>query len=275
MGKMAMRRDAGRHQSLLLQVARDAASQSLLLEHLESLATIDDGILQKRVLKEVIRSYVSLERRVDALLKNTLPASVAEAIKFEGRFVPRRYRCSILFTDFVGFTHICEAVSSDTTVEMLGTVFTAFDDIVSRHHGTKIKTIGDAYMAVFGAPESRPDHAVCAIRAARDMLSFMAGFNRNAAHPFHMRAGIHSGEVTAGVVGRERMQFDVFGDNVNIAARFEAAGAPDRINVSEDTHLAAQSDFVFEARGEIALKNKGRMRAYFVAEEHRPDSGTS
>lgn len=242
----------------------DEASRSLLLAHLEAVATNDDDRLQKRLLKELVRGYVALERRVNALLCNTLPREVADSINYEGRFAPRSYACTVLFTDFVGFTQVCERVSGDAMVETLATVFSAFDDLVAGRGGTKIKTIGDAYMAVFGAPSPLAQHAACAIHAALDLFAFLDDFNRSAPHPFEMRAGIHTGRVTAGVVGRQRMQFDVFGDDVNIAARYESAGKPGRVNVSEATRQAAGDRFAFEPRGPIDLKHKACMNAYFV-----------
>lgn len=245
----------------------EPAVEGLLLRHLESLATIDDDALQKRLLKELIRRYVALEKRVDALLKNTLPETVAEEIKFEDRFLPRTYPCTILFTDFVGFTALAEIIPRTTLIETLNAIFSAFDDQIRRFKGTKIKTIGDAYMAVFGAPVKLGDHPVLAVRAALGMVRFMARFNRTAPHPFSMRIGIHTGHVAAGVVGKERMQFDVFGDDVNIAARFESSGAPDRINISESTYQCIRHLFDCEARGAIPLKNKGDMNAYFVLGE--------
>lgn len=243
------------------------AGNALLLGHLESLARIDDDAQQKRFLKQLIKNYVVLEKRLDTLLKNTLPASVADEIKDKGHFAPRTYHCSILFTDFVGFTGLAEKMSMSDLVHTLNTIFTHFDDQVGLFGGTKIKTIGDAYMAVFGAPINQPDHAANAIRAALAMLGYLDVFNGQAPQPLAMRVGIHSGDVMAGVVGKERMQFDVFGDDVNIAARFEAAGAKNRINVSETTYALAKDRFDFESRGAIALKNKADMKAYFVLGE--------
>lgn len=243
------------------------ATGALLLDYLESLATIDDDVLQKRLLKELIRNYVMLEKRVDVLLKNTLPTTVAEEIKYEGRFLPRPYVCTILFTDFVGFTRLAEKVSRTTLVETLNIIFTEFDELVQQYKGTKIKTIGDAFMAVFGAPVKYNDHPVMAIRAALAMTRYLERFNFEAEHKFHMRVGIHTGHVMAGVVGKERMQFDVFGDDVNIAARFESSSFENRINVSETTYEATKDHFDFEQRGSISLKNKSDMKAYFVVGE--------
>ncbi len=246
---------------------KDPATGVLLHRHLESLATIDDDALQKRLLKELIRRYVTLEKRVDSLLKNTLPTTVAEEIKYEDRFLPRTYHCTIMFTDFVGFTALAETISRTTLIETLDLIFTEFDDQIEKFKGTKIKTIGDAYMAVFGAPIGFDEHPVFAIRAALDIIRFMDRFNLTAEHPFHIRIGIHTGQVVAGVVGKERMQFDVFGDDVNIAARFESSSIKDRINISHTTYKLSRDHFDFEERGSIELKNKADMKAYFVLGE--------
>ena len=246
----------------------DAIPGNILLQNnLDSLATIDDDALQKRFLKTLIQRYVLLEKKVDSLLKNTLPATVAEELKIKGHFSPRPYTCTILFTDFIGFTALAEVIPRSVLVETLNTIFTDFDKNVNNFKGTKIKTIGDAYMAIFGAPTHYKDHAVQAIKAAFAMLNSIQQFNSTSANPFHMRVGIHSGQVMGGVVGKERMQFDVFGDDVNIASRFESAGEKDRINISETTHSLARNHFKFEDRGTIVLKNKKDMNAYFVIRE--------
>ena len=251
-----------------IQSNPDAIPGNILLQNnLDSLATIDDDALQKRFLKTLIRNYVLLEKKVDSLLKNTLPATVAEELKIKGHFSPRPYSCTILFTDFIGFTALAEVIPRSVLVETLNTIFTDFDKNVNDFKGTKIKTIGDAYMAIFGAPTHYKDHAVKAIKAAFAMLKAIQKFNTTSANPFHMRVGIHSGQVMGGVVGRERMQFDVFGDDVNIASRFESAGMKDKINISETTHRLASQHFEFENRGTIALKNKKNMNAYFVIRE--------
>jgi adenylate cyclase len=247
------------------------AARSVMLAYLDSLATIDDDRLQKRLLKELIHSYVMLEKRVDTLLKNTLPESVAEEIKYENRFTPRYYECTILFSDFVGFTRLAEKISGELLIKTLDRLFTGFDQIVDHHKGTKIKTIGDAYMAVFGAPIQVNDHALFAVLTAIELMDHLDAFNRGNDPPFHMRIGIHTGKVMAGVVGKDRMQFDVFGDHVNIASRFESSGEPGRINVSETTYLQSREHIEFEERGLVALKNKASMKAYFVKRKRRPD----
>jgi len=122
-------------------------------------------------------------------------------------------------------------------------------------------------MAVFGAPHAYEDHAVMAVRTGLAMLDLLESFNRRQGHDLQVRIGIHTGVVMAGVVGKERMQFDIFGDHVNIASRFESSGKPGRVNVSFETYLCTRDHFTFEERGEITLKNKANMRAYFVVGE--------
>jgi adenylate cyclase len=238
-----------------------------ILDYLNSVATIQDDRIQKRLLEELIREYVVLEKRVDGLLKNTLPETVANEIKYAGKFLPHPYTCTILFSDIAGFTQLAERIPGNTLIELLDRLFKGMDDLVVSFNGTKIKTIGDAYMAVFGAPIEYEDHAVMAVRTGMALLKMVDSFSRQNDQSLQIRIGIHTGRVMAGVVGKERMQFDVFGDNVNIASRFESSGVKGRVNVSHETYMNTRDFFEFEERGEIALKNKSNMNAYFVVRE--------
>ncbi len=250
---------------------RDARNEGfdnrLMLEYIRSMAVIQDDNIQKRLLEELIRGYVVLEKRVDGLLKNTLPEMVANEIKYGGRFRPRSYDCTILFSDIANFTRLAERISGEQLIELLDELLSGMDDLIMRFRGTKIKTIGDAYMAVFGAPREYDGHAVMAVNAGMAFLKLVDSFNRQSGYGIQIRVGIHTGTVMAGVVGKERMQFDIFGDNVNIAARFESSGEAGRVNVSHDTYARTRDYFDFEERGEIALKNKANMRAYFAVKE--------
>lgn len=239
----------------------------LIAEHLESVAKIQDGRIQQRLLAELIREYVLLEKKVDGLLKNTLPGTVAEEIKQGGKFLPRPFDCTVLFTDIVGFTRLAEEIPGERLIKLLDTLFKGMDDLVVRFHGTKIKTIGDAYMAVFGAPIEYADHAVMALKAGMAFLEFVDSIGSKMDQNLQIRVGIHTGRVMAGVVGKERMQFDVFGDNVNIASRLESSGEKGKVNASHATYMRGRDLFEFEERGEIALKNRGNMKAYFVVRE--------
>jgi class 3 adenylate cyclase len=252
----------------LYQDRQDGASgDQVILDYLSSVANLEDDRIQKRLLEELIREYVVLEKKVDGLLKNTLPETVANEIKYAGKYLPRPYNCTILFSDIVGFTQLAEKISGDALIEFLDRLFRETDDLVASFQGTKIKTIGDAYMAVFGAPCAYDDHAVMAVKTGMALLKLVESFNRRNDQALQIRVGIHTGLVMAGVVGKERMQFDVFGDDVNIAARFESSGEKGRLNVSHETYLSARDFFEFESRGEIVLKNKANMKAYFVLRE--------
>jgi class 3 adenylate cyclase len=237
------------------------------IDYLEAVATIQDSAVQKRLLSALIKQYVILEKRVDGLLKNTLPAVVAEEIKFSGKFPPRPYDCTILFSDIVGFTQMAEKTPGEQLIEMLDNLFREMDDLTARHNGTKVKTIGDAYMAVFGAPVEQPDHPLQAVRTGLAFSEAATLCSRRHGHDIRVRIGIHTGRVMGGVVGRERMQFDVFGDAVNIASWFESSGKPGKVNISMDTHTLVADRFLFEERGEIALKNRGNMHAFFAVKE--------
>ncbi len=240
------------------------ALRELLSVYFETLAKIEDDNLQKKLLRELIERYVILEKKVDVLLKNTLPESIADEIKYRGQFLPRPYRCTILFTDFVGFTKLTEQIQKESLIDLLDTIFKGFDDLILTFQGTKIKTIGDAYMAVFGAPIKYENHAEMAVKAGLALQRFISNFNKENKQNFQMRVGIHTGEIMGGVVGKERMQFDVFGDDVNIASRFESSGMAGEVNVSHTTYSLTKKCFKFIERGSINLKNKPDMKAYFV-----------
>jgi len=252
----------------LCQGVRDQrVTDGMILDHLLSIAKIQDDQIQKRLLKELIRGYVLLEKRVDALLKNTLPEVVANEIKDKGRFMPRSYDCTIFFSDIVGFTRMAEKIPGKRLIELLNIICRGLDDLVASYRGTKIKTIGDAYMAVFGAPREYEDHAYMAVKTGLEALKLVDLFNSHYEPPIGVRIGIHTGSVMAGVIGKERLQFDIFGDNVNIASRYESSCSEGKVNVSQETYLRTCKFFEFEERGDVTLKNKGNMKAYFVVRE--------
>jgi len=243
---------------------RSETVRNLAKNYIDACAIIEEHTLQDKLLKELMKEYSILQNKVDALLKNTLPAVVADEIKYADRFSPRMYDCTMVFSDFVGFTRLSEQLSRTDLIDILNILFCAFDDIVAKYKGTKIKTIGDSYMITFGAPTTLENHAYHAILTALEMQNYIKKFNDNHEYSFHMRVGIHSGTVIAGVIGKERLQFDVFGDNVNIASRFESAGAAGKVNVSEETYRRTRQYFTFAKRGKVALKNQEDMEAYFV-----------
>ncbi|MCG6536261.1 MAG: LuxR C-terminal-related transcriptional regulator, partial [Syntrophales bacterium LBB04] len=182
----------------LYQDEHDAGSRDqIILDYLASVANLEDDRIQKRLLEELIREYVVLEKRVDSLLKNTLPETVANDIKYGGKFMPRPYDCTILFSDIAGFTRLAESISGDLLIDFLDRLFQGMDELVTGFKGTKIKTIGDAYMAVFGAPCAYEDHPVMGVKAGMAFLKLVESFNSQNDQNLQIRVGIHTGRVMA------------------------------------------------------------------------------
>gem|GEM_PF-646143 len=206
------------------------------------------------------------KQRSDDLLLNILPADVAEELKGKGSADAKLFdEVTVLFTDFVDFTKVSELLSPQELVNELHYCFKSFDEIVSRHQIEKIKTIGDAYLAVAGLPHANVNHAVNAIKAALEIRQFIHKRKIEAGDKtFDIRIGIHSGSVVAGIVGVKKFAYDIWGDTVNTAARMEQNSSPGRINISEKTYLLAKDQFTFIYRGEINAKNKGAMKMYFA-----------
>ena len=209
----------------------------------------------------------------DRLLLNVLPAPIATRLKQgEGVIVDRFDAVSVLFADIVGFTALSARTSPEALVAMLDELFTRFDALADRHGLEKIKTIGDAYMVVAGVPEQADDHAVRMARMGLDMLATLADYAAANAVTLSIRIGIHSGPVVAGVIGRNKFIYDLWGDTVNTASRMESHGAPGRVHVSEATVAALGDRFDIEARGEIEVKGKGAMTTFFLVRERDRDA---
>lgn len=210
-------------------------------------------------------------RRSEALLLNILPKSIVEELKHAGRSEPRHYpSATILFTDIVGFTRMAEKTSPDALVRDLDAVFSVFDRIVSEHHVVRIKTIGDAYMAAGGVPEPNETHPLDVVQCALDMQKAMQVINqerqKQGKEAWRMRIGVHTGAVSAGVVGMDRFAYDLWGDAVNVASRMESHGEADRVNISEATYMHVASAFKTESRGCVPVKNRGELKMFFVSE---------
>ncbi len=207
--------------------------------------------------------------RSEALLLNILPAEVASELKDKGRADARLFEnVTVLFTDFRGFATISERLTPQQLVDELHICFSAFDEICARHNIEKIKTVGDAYLAVSGLPLANPSHAEDMVRAAIEIRDFISQRRETASggesEAFEVRIGIHSGPVVAGIVGVHKFAYDIWGDTVNTAARMEQYSESGRINISETTYQLLQGRFDCDYRGEVEAKNKGKLRMYFV-----------
>ena len=204
--------------------------------------------------------------RSDQLLRNVLPQAIAERLKADPdtAIADKHDGVTVLFADIVGFTPLSERLSPAETVLLLNQVFTAFDAICARHGVEKIRTIGDGYMVVAGAPESREDHAEALTRAALEMRDYMAA--NPTEEGLRVRIGLNSGPAVAGIVGTQRFHYDVWGDAVNVAARMESMGEPGRVQVAEGTWTRIREAFRCSPKRMLAVKGKGDLPTWFVEE---------
>lgn len=208
-------------------------------------------------------------RKSDQLLRNILPDEIAHELKTKGHASPRLYdAATVVFTDFINFTRLSEALTPKQIIDELDECFLAFDDICEACNLEKIKTIGDAYMCVAGIPIPNDTHAVDAVRAALQMVDWLKKRAQNRPDAvFHaMRIGIHTGPVVAGVVGKHKFAYDIWGDTVNLAARMEELGEEGRINISGATYAQIRNHYSCIHRGKHEVYNKGLVDMYFIEE---------
>lgn len=202
------------------------------------------------------------QARSEQLLLNILPAPIAHRLKQAPGVIADRFEeVTVLFADLVGFTELAAARSPEQVVGMLNEVFSHFDALADRHGLEKIKTIGDAYLAVGGAPMPRADHACAVVAMALDMQAAVRGI---AGGELVVRIGVHSGPVVAGVIGARKFSYDLWGDTVNIASRMESHGAAGRVQISAATYQLVRGCFACEPRGCIAIKGRGELEAWYV-----------
>ena len=224
---------------------------------------------QKQKLEQNQKQLAKEKDRVDMLLLNILPAPVAEELKKHGKVQPRLYKkVSIVFTDFKGFTKIASLMSPGEIVSELEIFFSAFDSIVQKFGLEKIKTIGDGYMCAGGVPLANDHNPVDAVNAALEMLQFTQqrkSEKLDGNQPFFdIRIGINTGSVVAGVVGRQKFVYDIWGDAVNLASRLESEGEAGKITISDNTYRFVKDHFFCTYKGQVAFGAKAPVNTYLV-----------
>lgn len=214
------------------------------------------------------RAEAALEaerRKTEALLHSILPVSVASRLKENtGTIADGFDEVTVIFADIVDFAGLSKNISPERLVDILNNVFSRFDGLLDGRGLEKIKTIGDAYMVAAGVPEKRKDHAEAAADFALDMLSEVGGFNAEQKMNLSVRIGMNSGPVVAGIIGKKKFSYDLWGDCVNTASRMESQGKPGEIQVTRDTYELLKNKYDFIDRGTIRIKGKGEMHTYFL-----------
>ena len=200
------------------------------------------------------------EQRSERLLLNVLPREIATQLKEDESTIARHYSAvSVLFADVVEFTRLSAQLDPDELVEMLNAIFSVFDGLTAEHGCEKIRTMGDGYMVAAGVPTPRPDHALSLAALALAMNEHSRSLNG-----ITLRIGIDSGPVVAGVIGKSKFQYDIWGDTVNTASRMESHGVPGRIQITETTRDLLEDDFVCTPRGLVEVKGKGEVATWFL-----------
>jgi class 3 adenylate cyclase len=225
--------------------------------------------LEKKRLRDQEQAWMrelEAERsKSERLLLNTLPKAIADRLKAgEHLIVDSFSEATVVFADIAGFARISAEMAPGRTVQLLNEIFSALDRLAETYQVEKIKTIGDAYMAVAGVPVFQPGHAEACANLALGVLDTIKAFNQRHQLDWHVRVGVHSGPLVAGIIGTKKFSYDLWGDTVNIASRMQSQGASGCIQVSATTRDLLADRFLFEERGTLEMKNRGPMAVYHL-----------
>ena len=232
---------------------------------LQMMATVGSQIGQFIKRKRAEEALRQQQQQTEILLLNILPEPIVNRLKQQSTTIAESFSdVTVMFADIVGFTELSSRVSPTELVEILNVIFSGFDNLAEIHGLEKIKTIGDAYMVVGGLPVPQSNHAIAIAEMALDMQTAIAQFSKETGQIFKMRIGINTGPVVAGVIGTKKFIYDLWGNTVNIASRMESHGLPGEIQVTESTYKHLCDRYLFEERGEIEVKGKGKMLTYWL-----------
>lgn len=245
---------------LLSELQKTLRRQAQKLQ--EQNARLEQEVCDRRQAEAALRTEQS---KYERLLLNILPQAIVDRLKsYEGSIAERFDEATILFADIVDFTPLSARMSPLALVDLLNQIFSEFDLLADRFGLEKIKTIGDAYMAVGGVPVPRADHAEAVIEMAIAMRAEIRRFRRDTGRPLRLRIGINTGAVVAGVIGIKKFSYDLWGDAVNIASRMESQGLPGKIQVTEATYRQLSDRYDFERWANLNVKGRGRMTTYLL-----------
>ena len=220
---------------------------------------------ERNILGRLNQALESERETSEQLLHNILPRAIAQRLKNGEENIANHFEnVTVLFADIVGFTQLSATRPAGEIVDLLNRIFSAFDIFSEQYALEKIKTIGDAYMIVGGLPEARADHCEAVARMALEMLATVELLSKTLSAPLSLRIGIHTGAVVAGVIGKKKFAYDLWGDTVNTASRMESRGQSGKIQVSPEVYALLNGKFILEERGEIEVKGKGLMRTWFL-----------
>ena len=230
-----------------------------------------------RSYRDKVKTHLLVDRQkneIEHLLLNVLPKEVAKELQLTGRATPRHYNSvAVMFTDFRGFTLLTDHMSPDELVAELDACFNVFDEIIAKHKLEKIKTIGDSYMCAGGIPVEDEMYVLKIVKAGLEIQQYIADNNERrlekGLEPWYLRIGIHVGPVVAGVVGKMKYAYDIWGSTVNIASRMESNGEPGKVNISSATYELIKDYYECSHRGKISAKNVGEIDMYFIEHERR------
>ena len=250
-------------QEALKKLSKQVMTQ---LELRRTLAEIKNSLLiQGKLTKELEVEKENIKQIMSKILPVNIALELQEKKKVEPKYIDE---CSVLFTDFVGFTKLTENISPKNLIDLLHQIFCKFDEICKKNEVEKIKTIGDSYMCVSGVVDKKKDHANRLCMVAKEMLAYLDKTNIQRSKlrmpTWEMRIGIHTGPVICGVVGDDKFTFDMWGDTVNTASLMEQNSEPGKINISENTYLHIQKTLSSLERGEVLTTKKGPLKMYFL-----------